>query len=231
MEQMYNTAREQPGTELLCPQCRGSIAGMQLNHRIQRLTSPDGIGCSEAVARSIVGYEDLLSETVHLTECEEDGQPYFMVPVCAVARVMSRDVICNCVQEKQGHADDTRLRRMLRAGDYEGVMVLVLEGFVDILRHDAGIRSVVPFLNMLVQDLRALAEHPVEVVRTQPVRPGVTSLLKAVLSVVDKARTYEQCHSGVDQSQPRRPRHRAEPSASSMRGTRGIRKTQRRQGR
>ena len=119
MEAMYYTARdhEDQDVELSCPQCRGSIANMQLTQRLNRWmsASPNGIGCSEEVAHELIAYENLVSSTVNLCECEDDGQPYFMRPPREVARIMSRDEICYVVEAKQGQQALQALSRMLRA--------------------------------------------------------------------------------------------------------------------
>ena len=119
MEAMYDTARdhEDQEVELSCPQCRGSIANMQLSQRLDRWmrASPAGIGCSEEAAHELIAYENLIAETVHLCECEDDGHPYFMWSPSEVARVMSRDEICNVVEARQGRASGNSLRRMLRS--------------------------------------------------------------------------------------------------------------------
>ena len=119
MAAMFDTARDhEDDVELTCPQCRGSIADMQEQSRRARIKG--SLECSEETARDIVAYENLLTEVVHLCECEETGLPYFTIPAETVSWIMSRDPICTIVQDKQGPAEGTRLRRMLRASDYPG---------------------------------------------------------------------------------------------------------------
>jgi hypothetical protein len=134
MARMYEAARDsEEGAELQCPQCRRSIASMQRERRTRRITEAIA-GCTEERARALVAYESLLSEVVHLCECREDGMPYFMVPPVAVARVMSRDAICEVVDEHQGRTPGARLRRMLRAGEFGGAASLALAGYASALR-------------------------------------------------------------------------------------------------
>ena len=135
MEKMHDVARDhEEDVELSCPQCRGSIAGMQLQGRLGRITAADGLGCTEEQAHEFVAYENLLSELVHLCECDETGLPYFTMPAAIVARVMARDEICEIVDAKQGAAAGTRLRRMMRAEDYAAAFALTLQGCAAVLR-------------------------------------------------------------------------------------------------
>ena len=91
MAQMHDAARDhEEDVDLSCPQCRGSIAGMQLQGRLGRLTAADGLGCTEEQAHEVVAYENLLSELVHLCECDESGLPYFTMPAATVAPMAFR---------------------------------------------------------------------------------------------------------------------------------------------
>ena len=136
MEAMFDTARdhEDPDVDLVCPQCRGSIAGMQQRSRTARII--DGMGCTEEVAADLIAFEDLLTEVVRLCDCRPDGRPYFMKPVSAVARVMSRDEICDVVGRKMGQVHDAQLRRSIRAEDFAGGIALLLEGYAGVLRDE-----------------------------------------------------------------------------------------------
>ena len=86
MAQMHDAARDhEDDVELSCPQCRGSIAGMQMQGRLERITAADGLGCTEEQAHEVVAYENLLSELVHLAQCDASGLPYFTQPAATVA--------------------------------------------------------------------------------------------------------------------------------------------------
>ena len=154
MAAMFDTARDhEDDVELTCPQCRGSIADMQEQSRLARIKG--SLECSEETARDIVEYENLLTEVVHLCECEETGLPYFTIPAETVSWIMSRDPICTVVQNKQGHAEGTRLRRMLRASDYPGAFSLALHGLARVLRGAAP--SALPFLEEIATNLSGMA--------------------------------------------------------------------------
>ena len=162
MAQMHDAARdhEEDEVELSCPQCRGSIAGMQLQGRLGRITAADGLGCTEEQAHEVVAYENLLSELVHLCECDESGLPYFTMPAATVARVMARDEICEIVDVVQGAGAGTRLRRMMRAEDYAAAFALVLQGCAAVLRAASSVPRasglVSEILQGVVADLRAM---------------------------------------------------------------------------
>ena len=86
MAQMHDAARDhEDDVELSCPQCRGSIAGMQMQGRLERITAADGLGCTEEQAHEVVAYENLLCELVHLAQCDASGLPYFTRPAAMVA--------------------------------------------------------------------------------------------------------------------------------------------------
>mmetsp|Transcript_6313 Transcript_6313/g.10673 ORF Transcript_6313/g.10673 Transcript_6313/m.10673 type:complete len:282 (-) Transcript_6313:184-1029(-) len=201
MEQMYNAARDSEDIELACPQCRGSIASMQLKSRISHITAT--IGCSSETARAIVNYENLLTETVHLCECEEDGQPYFMVAPASAARVMSRDPICQIVSEKQGHAEDSQLRRMLRSADYSGAIELVLKGYVHVLRSDAQVPSASPYIESLAEYLTEMRNA-----KLSSCADVADSLLPIVTRVVEAEREAERAAAHTASSEAARPRRR-----------------------
>lgn len=221
MEAMFETARdrEEYDVDLVCPQCRGSIAEMQHQSRVSRITSVDGMGCSREVANDIIAFENLLLEVVHACECEPDGRPYFMKAPGTVMRVMARDEICDVVGRKMGHSMDTRLRRMLRAEDFGGVVALVLQGFAELLRcearrhhsnrevHAAAVRrlplfpmcrllqaqvpSVVVFLEMIERDLHNMAGD-----MSRPHRGArLASILPAVERAVASERALEEASS------------------------------------
>jgi len=185
MAAMYETARDHfDDVELSCPQCRGSIPEMQLTTRTRRLTdaAPAGLGCSDAVARELIAYENLLVETVHLCQCEVDGRPHFLLPPACVARVMSRDAVCDIVGEKQGAVSAAKLRRMLRFEDYSGVMDVALDGYTSVLRDGAKVPSVVRFLEWMKKDLLEMAGQGC-------VR--ITGLCHSVDHAIEKARLLE----------------------------------------
>ena len=196
-ESMYNAAqeREEPDAEMRCPQCRKSVADMQHEQRVQRLVDRDGgVGCTEAHAGILIAYEHLLTETVHLCECESphsyapaaapDGRPYFTQPPATVARVLSRDAICDVVREEQGAAEGSRLRRLMRAQDYGGVMGLVMRGYAAALRR-GGVPSSMPFLEAIVEDLRWMSLTPAPT-------PALDALMGPVLAAVADELGLEQ---------------------------------------
>ena len=157
MAQMYNAARDhEEEVDLTCPQCRGSISDMQLQCRLNRITAADGLGCSEEQAQEVVAYENLLTELVHLCECDESGLPYFTMPAATVARVMARDEICEVVEAKQGAATGSRLRRMMRAADYPSAFALALQGFAAVLRASRNVPRASALVEELVADLAAM---------------------------------------------------------------------------
>ena len=51
--------------------------------------------------------------------------------------MLSRDAICDVVREEQGAAEGSRLRRLMRAQDYGGVMGLVMRGYAAALPFNA----------------------------------------------------------------------------------------------
>ena len=158
MEQMYNAAmqHEDGDVELSCPQCRRSIAGMQHDGRVKRVT--ERIRCSETVANRIIGYENVTTELVHLCACEEDGSPYFMMPSGAVARIMSRDAICDVVEQVQGKRALEQLRRNLRSERYDAAWELVVVGYLSVLKREAALSTILPFLELMRQDLSRLVD-------------------------------------------------------------------------
>ena len=209
MAQMHDAARDhEEDVDLTCPQCRGSISDMQLQGRLRRITAADGLGCTEEQACDVVYYENLLAELVHLCECDESGLPYFTMPVATVARVMARDEICEIVDEKQGTAAGSRLRRMMRAADYPSAFALVLQGFAAVLRASSsvprasGLPSVeemvtpLEMLGMLVADLSAM------------VRGGGERLVRLVLDATQvlEAERAAQCTAGTTGAKVRKQR-------------------------
>ena len=184
-EKMHDTVRdhEDADVELTCPQCRSSIEEMQLRTRLERMimTTAGGgdIGCSEAIAKKLLAFEDLLTEVVHLCECETDGQPFFMLPPTEVARVISRAGLCTCIFEAQGHAAGTRATRLLRNENYGDLLKLAFEGYAVVLR-EARVSSVLSFLEPLAACLAAMAaEASPRATRVSVLLPGVKGVLEA----------------------------------------------------
>ena len=100
----------------------------------------------------------MLAEVVHLSACRDDGAPYFMLPASAVARIMSRDEVCDVVSRKQGSRHGETVRRSLRGEDYGRVWSVVLEGYMTVLRDDARVATVSPFLELMIANLQAMLE-------------------------------------------------------------------------
>ena len=195
--------------ELTCPQCRGSMANMQLQSRLKCLSA--FIGCSEEAAMAVIAYENLLTEVIHLCECEEDGLPYFTSPVGAVSRVMARDELCDIVDDEQGHGEGTRLRRMLRGENFADAFVLALEGYVKVMRQVVSSPgAVAPFLERIQQDVSTIAaERSPRAGRVGHVLPGV---LRVVAASGDAERATSARRSGQ--------RARGERASSGLRKAR-----------
>ena len=157
MENMYNAAmqHEDADVELACPQCRRSIADMQHDARVKRITQH--LRVTSDVAEDVIAYENLATEVAHLCACGDDGAPYFMMPGGAVARIMSRDRICEVIEHKSGRGVVEAFRRNLRAEKYDAAWRIVLDGYVGVLRHDAKLASARPFLELMRQNLTSLA--------------------------------------------------------------------------
>lgn len=130
MEKMYDTARdhEDPDVDLKCPQCRSSIANMQYDARLACLRAKLP-RCSQEAAETLVKYEDLLTETLHLSGCDTNGHPFFTLPPAVASRIMSRDAVCAVVRARQGAAAAAQLSRQLRSEDYAGAMELLVGGY------------------------------------------------------------------------------------------------------
>ena len=126
---------------------------MQHESRVQRVIGR--LRCPANVAEDIIAFENLLTELVHLCACDEggDGRPFFMVRPQAVARILARDELCNIVERVHGRGECDKLRRSIRAMDLVAAWRLVLAGYVLVLRRDARLPSIEPFLNLLLDDL------------------------------------------------------------------------------
>ena len=133
MEAMYNRARDSRDEEVVlsCPQCRKSVADMQLEARIERMI--EAHDCTEDVCFSLLAYENLLTETLHMCESWDNGVPHYTLPLEAAARVLSRDEVCSIIGEFQGSDGEGSLRRCLRSGDLVGAAIIVLRGYVGVL--------------------------------------------------------------------------------------------------
>lgn len=230
-EKMYDTARdhEDPEVDLVCPQCRGSIAEMQLATRLKRLVRT--LGCSDEVARVLVAYENLLTEVVHLCECEPDGQPYFMWPPKDVARIMSRDTICEVVSMKQGKEAGTRLTRMLRGGDYGSAFELGLVGYAAALRHEARVSPVSVIEELGAQLFELAGSGPTNPHSRTPVHlQRCGQLCPVVRRVLEAEQAAQRALAGATESRAFGAK-RAAGSASgdgAAGGKRGSRNTRRR---
>ena len=215
MESMFNTARDSDdvdGGSLACPQCRTGVGEMQFLSRIGRYT--DQLRCTEEAARDLVWFENLLVECVHLAECEQDGQPYFMIPPEEVGRVMSRDEICDIVDAKMGHAAGTRLRRMLRSGSYGECAALVIEGYAGSLRSDAKVTSAIPFLDLMIEDLRTMAADGQP--HAERVATGLLPKISKVFEALKQAEQAEQQKNADSSATNNRGRGRGKrPSRST----------------
>ena len=178
MEQMYNVAlnHEDESVELSCPQCRGGVAEMQHDSRVARIVRR--LDCADDVARLVVEYENVATELVHLSACEADGAPFFMLPAGAVARIMSRDQICDIIEKTQGATAGQAFRRQLRAENYAGAWPLVLQGYIDVLRRDAQQPSVQPFLQFMVDGLVGMIAH-------SSISPSAREALQELLQVLE----------------------------------------------
>lgn len=218
MASMYDTARDHDSdeVELCCPQCRSSIANMQRDARLGRITA--GVGCSDEVAHVLMDYENLLTEVVHLAECEAGGMPYFTMPIEAVARIMARDTICDVVDAMQGREAGTRLRRNMRSADMASCFAVGVEGYARVLRLDAGVPSVLPYLCTIQQDLAAMVGH-VAMAAGAPQRDAATrerlrGLLTAAERVLHAEESLERQRAAaaapaVEGRRPARPASRA----------------------
>lgn len=157
MAGMYDRARDDADQEVdfSCPQCRKNIGEMQFESRLTRIDEAFG-NAERAFIINYIAYENLLSDTVHLCECDADGRPYYMVKPEQAARVMARDELCDIVKTVQGSMASTRLRRMLRAGDFGNAAALVMEGFAKLLKQ-TGKPAAHAILLRTAYDLRTLA--------------------------------------------------------------------------
>lgn len=239
MEKMFYAARdnEDPDFELRCPQCRHGVGQMQLEARMERLQCMDA-----AVAAALIQYENLLSETVHMCEAQEDGMPFYSLPLEASARILSRDDdCCGVVRTCQGAADDTRLRRMLRGADFVGAALLVLQGYTDQLRSGSSAARIDLVLEALARHLRDAVTDATGGSETTSIAPktavrrraALLNGVEAVLSTEGAAqRGTALSSSGSSQRRRQQPSEQgALAAADPARGGGVLRTTARKRGR
>ena len=158
MEKMYYVARDdvEQDMELRCPQCRKDVAAMQLEARMERIAA---LGCQDDSQLLLIRYENLFTETAHVCLAHEDGMPFYSLPLVAVARVLSRDELCDVLQA-QARADGGRLRRLLRGGDYVDAAHLVLRSYILQLRASvASAATVLMVVAAIAERLRDMSQH------------------------------------------------------------------------
>lgn len=239
-EQMYNAWQEnarEEDHELACPQCRGSIASMQRRSRMARITAPATVGAStseraigatEAVAEELVAYEDLLTEVVRVAQSEahgDDGKPYFKMAPAAVARVMSRDVICDIVDHAQSTAECNRLQRRLRSEDYGGAFGIALDGYAAALRR-AAVAEVRDFVQDMAADLAYISEYyfdDVDEAAADPPANSIEALLKVALAAYRRESKRDADGAAAKKAKAKTARGKPRGAGGGARGSRAAR--------
>ena len=199
MEGMYNVARddEHKEMELLCPQCRKNIALMQFEARQERIMAL----CADADAADVLlRYENLLTECIRLTECRENGMPFYTLPLEASARILSRDEMCDVVLDFQGRKEAARLGRLLRGADFVGAAMLVLRGYL--LHGCVSPASAVAILDATAEELHRLTTHA-SAANNEPavLTERRAALLRGVAAELDAQRATLQATTGAAQQE------------------------------
>ena len=173
---------------------------MQARARLERVI--EGLGCSDFdLAGTILAYEELLTETLHMCEAHENGMPYYTQALEVTARILSRDSVCDVVDAIQGNAEGSRLRRMLRGGDYIGATMLVLRGHVAQLRVSVPNESVVSVVDAIAQylfEVTSIAgaslnnETPTIAERRAALLTGMEAILETVRASAQQSVTCQQ---------------------------------------